>query len=303
MVLLLFLVLLTLTLLFFLHVRKQGENEGRCLPPGPTGLPFVGNLHHMNNPAPHVHLWQLSKQHGPIMSLRLGLVPAVVVSSAGVAKEVFKTHDLEFAGRPSMLGQQKLSYNGLDVAFTPYSRYWREMRKICVVHLLSSKRVQSFRSIREDEVSRMIQTFSKSAAAAEPTNFSKAVMLLSTNIISRIAFGKRFEDEEYENSRFHALLSEAEAMLFGFFFTDYLPFMGWVDRLTGLMARLEKNFKELDLFYEEIIKDHLDQNRPWKDKEDITDILLRVKRENLASMDLTKDHIKAVLMVVVYFPI
>ncbi|RVX03269.1 4-hydroxyphenylacetaldehyde oxime monooxygenase [Vitis vinifera] len=147
------------------------------------------------------------------MSLRLGFVPTIVVSSAKIAKEVMKTQDLEFASRPSLIGQQRLSYNGLDLAFSPYNDYWREMRKICVLHLFTLKRVKSYTSIREYEG----------------------------------CFGKRYEGEGCERSRFHGLLNDAQAMLGSFFFSDHFPLMGWLDKLTGLTARLEKTFREMDL--------------------------------------------------------
>ncbi|KAM3327258.1 hypothetical protein P3S67_002384 [Capsicum chacoense] len=76
----------------------------------------------------------------------------VVVSSAKLAKEILKTQDLAFCSRASIPGQQKLSYNGQDVVFSPYNDYWRELQKICVLHVLSLKKVQSFSPIREDEV-------------------------------------------------------------------------------------------------------------------------------------------------------
>ncbi|RVX15119.1 Cytochrome P450 83B1 [Vitis vinifera] len=145
--------------------------------------------------------------------------------------------------RSSSLGQQRLSYNGLDLAFAPYDGYWREMRKICVLHPFSSKRVQSFRSIREVEVSRMIEKFSKSASAAKLTDLSETVMLLTSNIICRTAFGKRYEDKGYDRSRFHGLLNDAQAMMGSFFFTDHFPSMGWVDKLTGLIAQTGEEFQ------------------------------------------------------------
>lgn len=87
-----------------------------------------------------------------------------------------KTHDLEFVGRPSLTGQQKLSYNGLDLVFAPYNEYWREMRKICVLHLFNSKRVNSFRAIREDEVKMMIQKIFKLGCEGKVVNLSETFL-------------------------------------------------------------------------------------------------------------------------------
>ena len=236
------------------------------------------------------------------MILRLGFVPTLVVSSARMAKEVMKTHDLEFSGRPSLLGLQKLSYNGLDVAFSLYNDYWREMRKICVLHLFNSKRAQSFRPIREDEVLEMIKKISQFASASNLTNLSEILISLTSTIICRVAFSKKYDDEGYERSRFQKLVDEGQAVVGGFYFSDHFPLMGWVDKLTGMIALADKNFKEFDLFYQEIIDEHLDPNRPEPEKEDITDVLLKLQKNRLFTIDLTFDHIKAVLMVIYFYP-
>jgi len=87
-------------------------------------------------------------------------------------------------------------------------------------------------------------------------------------------------------------------MFTAFFFADYFPFIGgWVDKLTGLSSRLERTFNDLDEFYNEIINDHLDPDKPQSDNEDIVDVLLQFRKERCLSFPLTLDHIKAVLMV------
>ncbi|PPR94685.1 hypothetical protein GOBAR_AA25982 [Gossypium barbadense] len=106
-----------------------------------------------NSLLPHIFLWKLSQNYGPLMSLRFGFKPTLVVSSAKMAEAVLKTHDLDFCSRRSLRGAMRLSYNALDLAFSPYTDYWKEMRKLCVVHLFS--RVQKYRPIREDEVGRL----------------------------------------------------------------------------------------------------------------------------------------------------
>ena len=100
------------------------------IPPGPPKLPIIGNLHQIGA-LPHHSLSQLSTRHGPVMRLKLGGVPAIVVSSAEAATEVLKIHDLECCSRPPLAGTGKLSYNYLDVAFSPYGEHWREMKSVC----------------------------------------------------------------------------------------------------------------------------------------------------------------------------
>ncbi|CAN1163423.1 6,7,8-trihydroxycoumarin synthase [Linum perenne] len=183
-------------ILLFLNKHKKTSNG--CLPPGPKGLPLIGNLFQIDASAPHRYLWKLSQFHGPLMTLKQGRVCILVVSSAKMAREIMKTHDLIFCNKQSVVGQQKLSYNGLDLAFAPYGPYWREMKKICVVHLFNYNRVQSFHSIRESEVSKMVEKISNNAFRSKPSNLSEAMMSLSSIIICRVAFGKRYEEEGIE---------------------------------------------------------------------------------------------------------
>ncbi|GMJ05446.1 RED ELONGATED 1, SUPERROOT 2, ALTERED TRYPTOPHAN REGULATION 4, RUNT 1, cytochrome P450, family 83 [Hibiscus trionum] len=285
-----------LPLPFFLFLLLKHGNNGGKLPPSPPALPLIGHLHMQlfDNSPPHVFLWKLSQKYGSLMHLRFGCKPTLVVSSAKMAKEVLKTHDLDVCSRPDQVGARKLSYNSIDVGFSAYNDYWREIRKLCVVHLFN--RVQQYRPIREDEVAGLIEKICQLSYDSKPVNLSEAVMCLSSTIICRVGFGKRYAEEGAERSRFHGLLNESQALLSSFTFSDYFPFMGWVDRLTRFHNRLEKNFKELDIFYQELIDEHLDPNRLKPEKEDIIDVLLQISKDNDFPFDLTIDHIKAILM-------
>ncbi|KAL8149923.1 hypothetical protein AgCh_006798 [Apium graveolens] len=239
------------------------------------------------------------------MFLKLGSVQTLVISSASKAKEVFKYHDLCFSSRPATVGSQKLSYNGKDIIFAPYNEYWREMRKIATLHLFSSKRSQSFQPIREQEVARMVKTIRDGAAAADSNivNLSKTLVTLTSSIIFRITFGKRYDDEdgaENDNnmsSRFHWLTTETQAKAVSFFLTDYFPVIGpLIDRLSGACARLETSFIALDEFYQELIDEHLHASTLSAQDCSILDILLQMKKD---SPEFTLDYVKAILMDVI----
>ncbi|CAN1127222.1 Cytochrome P450 83B1 [Linum perenne] len=295
--LIIYLIIALPLLLLPLLLLKTHNNNNASLPPGPKGLPLLGNLLQLDPSAPHRYLWHLSQTYGPLMSLRLGSVRILVVSTAKMAEQVMKTHDLVFCNRPAALGPKKLSYNCLDLAFAPYDAYWRQMRKICMVHLFSSNRVQSYAPLREHEVSKLMDKISNSSGGSKPFNLSAAMMSLTNTIICQVAFGKKFEDEgNDQRSRFQSLLNESQAMFTSFFFSDHFPFLGFVDRLTGLTSRLDKNFKELDAFYQEIIDEHLDPNRAKPEQDDILDVLLQILKDKSLKVQLGFDNIKAILM-------
>ncbi|KAJ9559979.1 hypothetical protein OSB04_005139 [Centaurea solstitialis] len=303
----LLIILLSSSLVFFLFLlSKFGcflSKKTLPLPPGPRGIPIFGNLFQLESDLPD-HLWRLSKRYGPLMSLRLGRVQTLVVSSAEMAKEILKTNDLVFCTRPVLTGQQKFSYNNTDVAFSPYNEHWRQMRKICTLHLFSSKQVKSFCSVREQEVFYMIDTIKSRTATKKPVNLSETLMLLTSNIISRVAFGKRlyvYDGDQIEAKRFHQLLTDCQTLFVTFYYKDYFPLMGWFDKLNGNIARLEEKFNELDAIYQELIDEHLNRKRPNKTQDDMVDILLKLKQDySNSSMELTFDHVKAVLMNILF---
>ncbi|XP_057970623.1 2-methylbutanal oxime monooxygenase-like [Malania oleifera] len=291
----LFILLLPLLSLLFLKPKNK-ELKAAKLPPSPPRLPIIGNLHQLGK-LPHQTLWKLSQEYGPVMLLQLGSVPTMVVSSADMAKEILKTHDLDFCTRPSSPGPKRLSYNYLDVAFSPYSDYWREIRKLFVFELLSAKRVQSLWYAREAEVDNLITAVAQSSP--NPVNLSEKIFILADSIVGTVGFGKRYGGMQFKNQKFQDVLDEAMNMLDSFSAEDFFPAVGWiVDALTGLRARLEKSFQNLDGYFQMVLDAHLDPSRPKTEHEDLVDVLIGLTKEQGGSgaFRLTKDHVKAVLM-------
>ncbi|KAK7382237.1 hypothetical protein VNO80_01024 [Phaseolus coccineus] len=286
--------ILPVLFLFFFQYRRTLKNPP--FPPGPRGLPIIGNLHQLDNSNLYLQLYHLSQKYGSIFSIRLGLRPAIVVSSAKLARELFKDNDPEVSDRPKCFGQQRLSYDGLDMIFSQYGQFWREIRKICVVHILGTKSVSKYYSIRVFELKRMMKKLYGHASSSKVTNLNEMLMSLTTTIICRIVFGRGYDEEGAERSRFHGMFNECQAMWATFFVSDYIPFLGWVDKLTGLRARLEKNFKDLDKFYEEVLAECIDPNRKTPQNEGMIDVLIQLKKESSSSLKLTNNHIKAILM-------
>ncbi|KAG5522984.1 hypothetical protein RHGRI_034955 [Rhododendron griersonianum] len=107
-------------------------------PPSPQKLPVIGNLHQIG-PFPHLSLHSLSQAHGPLMLLHFAAAPVLIASSSFTSRDIMKTHDLIFSNRPKSTICQKIMYGAKDVAFSPYGEYWRQMKSICILQLLSNK--------------------------------------------------------------------------------------------------------------------------------------------------------------------
>ncbi|XP_057781327.1 6,7,8-trihydroxycoumarin synthase-like [Salvia miltiorrhiza] len=296
-------IIVPILVLYFLHKSKTSQrNDVVRLPPGPPGLPLIGNLLQIGSAVDlPFYLWQLSKKYGPIMQMRIGCVPMLIISSPKLAQEVMKTQDLAFCNRPNFLGQKKLSYNCTEMVFSPYGEHWREMRKITTVHLFSLKKNQSFRPIREEEVSRMVAKIRNLASSESqeprPMDLSHLAMALGSSLICRIAFGKRYEVGGPEARRFEKLLHDVQDAVMHFYVSDYFPSLSWVDRLTGAIDRVDRIFDALDSFCQKLIDEHLDPQRAKEEGEedDILDVLIKIKEEKLSSIDFDWDRIKALL--------
>ncbi|KAL0388306.1 UNVERIFIED_CONTAM: cytochrome [Sesamum radiatum] len=262
----------------------------------PPGLPLFGNLLQYNPSNLLIRLAKLSDKYGPLMSMTLVGKPVIVISSARVAKEVLKHNDIAFSSRPSFICSGKLSYNNSDIAFSPYTEYWREMRKMAVVHLFTLKQVNYFRPAREEEVARMVKAISRRANAHQPVNINEIAFSLSSSMISRFALGKSYDEEGGSGKKwFDRLMEQLQEMSLQIFVGDYFPCLGWIDKLCGRVARLEKGFKDLDSYYEEVIAEHLSPNRPDSMNGDILDLLIRLREDRSSSVQIDWVHVKAVL--------
>ncbi|CAL1386255.1 unnamed protein product [Linum trigynum] len=302
---LLLLALLTGAVVLAAARKKKSSPSAYNLPPGPWKLPIIGNLHQLAGPVPtHRRLRDLAKKHGPVMRLQLGELPHVIVSSAEAAKDVLKTHDAALASRPYLLAADILFYGRKGITFTPYGDYWRQMRKICTAELLSTKRVLSYRSIREDELSGNL-VHRISAAAAEGcgrvVNLGETLFWASNRVIARAAFGVVKENAE----SFMDVVNSISDLLGGLAVSDLYPSIKFLPAVTGFRAELTRLHREADGLLEEIINEHVDKRRELKKKgdscvqaastENLVDVLLGL-HENCTDVDspLTIQNIKAV---------
>ncbi|XP_059669700.1 desmethyl-deoxy-podophyllotoxin synthase-like [Cornus florida] len=286
------------TFLFFLFMLlKTMITSSPRLPPGPRKLPLIGNLHQFVGSLPHRGLRDLAMKYGPLMHLRLGQLSFVVITSAEYAKEVMKTHDIIFASRPCSLATDIISKN--DIAFAPYGDHWRQLRKLCILELLSAKRVQSFRPIREEAISNLIQSIATHTAGSL-CNLTEKIFSMTYNITTKTAVGKKFDGQE----EFIGLVRDTIQLSGGFTVADLFPSIKLIALITGLKPRAEETHRKLDKVFDKIIDEHKARKVATQtgdihgeaDQEDLVDVLLRVQEQVNLDIPLDMTTVKAVIL-------
>ncbi|KAJ1696595.1 hypothetical protein LUZ63_005107 [Rhynchospora breviuscula] len=287
---------LFLCLLIFLLLQHKTNHSKSSLrfPPGPWPLPFIGNIHNIIGSLPHHSMRELSRQYGPLMLLQLGESPTVIISCPDAAREIMKTHDISFATRPLSTTIDIFTFGGKGIIFAPYGEYWRQMRKICVLELLSTKRVQSFRPIREEEVASLITDLNSCASHCQSINLSKRLTSLMNDITARAIIGSKCTNQDV----FLQELERTVKLAGGFNLADLFPSL-WLARLVSKAAK-EAEMSQLAKIsiLDEVIRHHRERNIATgeDEMEDILSVLLRLHDEDTITDSLDMVTVKAVVL-------
>ncbi|CAN1329047.1 Dimethylnonatriene synthase [Linum perenne] len=225
------------------------------LPPSPPGaLPLVGHLHLLvranTTPACKI-LASLADQYGAVYSLRFGSHNLVVLSGSEPIKDCLTTNDRTLATRASLAVGKHLGYNNAILSLAPYGPYWRHVRKMATVQLLSNHRIESMSHVRLSEVNAFVnEVYGQSRAGDGVVEIGELLERLAFNISLRMVVGKRFGEAEYtaERSdvrRYKAAVEEAVRLSGVFVASDALSWLEWVD-LGGYVRDMKKAAKVID---------------------------------------------------------
>ncbi|KAJ7969661.1 Cytochrome P450 [Quillaja saponaria] len=291
--LVLFLILIYIARAALLWGKKYKNAQKQ--PPGPPALPIVGHLHILGD-LPHRTLESLAKKYGPIMFLRLGNVPTIVVSSPEAAQLFLQTHDNVFAGRPKVQAAKYLSYSK-GIAFTQYGSYWRHIRKLCTLQFFTASKIELYAPLRKEELGLLVKSLKRAAEVHEVVYLSGMVMDLNEDITCKMILG-RSKDARFDLKE---LVKEAMSLLGAFNIADYVPLLGPMD-IQGLTRRLKKTNKVLDEMLETIIEEHEQDSSIEKEHhKDFIDKLLSLMHKPINSHVeeihvLDKTNIKAIIL-------
>ncbi|KAJ8759250.1 hypothetical protein K2173_006770 [Erythroxylum novogranatense] len=262
----LFVLILSLIFLLYNHLFRNHSNQNRNFPPQVAGsLPIIGHLHLLRGPKPVARTFgSLADKSGPIFSIWVGAHRTVVISSHQAMKEFFTTNDRILASRPPSTQAKHLGYNYAAMAFAPYGTYWRDMRKLSMIHLLSLYRLKSLKHFRVSEVDKMIRDLyiecERNDEGSAKVVMSEWLEHLTLNTITRIVSGKRlFDVDNNENDKEGNVVAKTMADVMYYMGVpvpgDFIPFLGRFD-FRGVVKKMEQVGKAFDSVMDKWIEEH-----------------------------------------------
>ncbi|KAJ6663662.1 hypothetical protein lerEdw1_009741 [Lerista edwardsae] len=237
-------------------------HRGGKLPPGPTPLPFLGNLLQVSTSETFKSFLALRDKYGPVFTVYLGPRRVVVLCGHQAVKEALVDQAEEFSGRGELASLDR-NFRGFGVAFANGER-WRQLRRFSLTTLRNFG--MGKRSIEEriqEEAQFLLEEFRKTRGLPfDPTFFLSRTV---SNVISSVVFGSRFD---YEDKTFLSLLR----MINESFIEMSMPWAQLYDMYSALMQylpgrhnRLYRLIEELKTFVAEKVKVNqatLDPNSP-----------------------------------------
>ncbi|ESR36956.1 hypothetical protein CICLE_v10028276mg [Citrus x clementina] len=284
---------LVFTLVCAMALSSISRGRRKQLPPGPRPYPVIGNLLELGG-KPHKSLAKLAKIHGPIMSLRLGQVTTVVVSSPSMAKAILKEHDSSFRDRkvPEAVLSLPNRHPEFSLVWLPVSPLWKNLRKLCNMHIFTSQKLDANQDLRRKKIKDLLAYVDENCRMGKAIDFGQAAFNTSLNLLSNTIFSIDVVDpseREFKDTVWGIMEEAGKPNL-----SDHFPLLKMLD-LQGIRRRntlyAGKMFEVLDRLIDQRLKQRQEHGCSISTEyKDILDILLNIIQDK--SVEIDRKNIK-----------
>ncbi|GJN21559.1 hypothetical protein PR202_gb09046 [Eleusine coracana subsp. coracana] len=172
------------------HALQPLADARRRLPPGPTPLPVVGNLLDIDRDAPHRSLARLARRHGPLMSVRLGAVHAVVATSPDAARELLQRNNASLAAGRGLDAWRAMGHDAHSVIALPPRAKWHALRRLAAAGLAGPRRLAEQRAVREEKARDLARHVAAKSEEGAPVHVARAAFAAVVGALSQAMFSE-----------------------------------------------------------------------------------------------------------------
>ncbi len=173
--------------LIFSAVRRNAVPKGLRRPPGPKGIPLVGNTFQLQS-QPQRQFEQWAREYGELFQIQLGWENWVFLNTPAAVKDILDKQSAITSGRAPAPVLTDLVSGGMRFLLMGYTPTWRKLRTI--VHKLLTPRVsETFRPSQEFEAKQLI--FDLHTRNDDQGSFYSHVRRYTTSVVMTSTYGRR----------------------------------------------------------------------------------------------------------------
>ncbi|KAG7085519.1 hypothetical protein E1B28_003079 [Marasmius oreades] len=159
------------------------------LPPGPKGLPLIGNILDMPQGQEWLTFAKWGEQYGKISSVTVFGQTIVILNSAETADEMLDKHGSIYSDRPIIpMGGELVGWKN-TLVLTPYGDRFRNYRRLAHQLFGNTNLMKAFHPIEELETHRFVKRL-----LTRPDDFAEHVRKTAGAIILRISHGYEVQE-------------------------------------------------------------------------------------------------------------
>ncbi|KAF1954731.1 O-methylsterigmatocystin oxidoreductase [Byssothecium circinans] len=220
------LITVTIAVLILYAISRYLQlKNARPLPPGPKGVPLLGNVNDMPKPGMlECHHWLQHKDlYGPISSVTVLGQTFVIVNDPSIAFELMKDRSAIHSSRPGQVFSGQMVGWQYATAMSPYSEHWKIHRKNITKIASTNVSVSMFNRVQEVETVHFLLNMLDS-----PEKLFDHIRKEAGSVILKITYGYTTEargNDPFVDLAGKTMMQFADATVPGKWIVDILPFL------------------------------------------------------------------------------
>lgn len=269
-------VLLAVLVFVLLWLLGRKQSQQLRMPPGPTGLPIVGNLFQVDKKAPYKTVLKLTESYGPVITMNMGPQRVVFLVGYNTVKEALVDQADDFSGRGPLPFLVKIT-KGYGLVISNGDR-WRQLRQFTLTTLrdfgMGRKGMEQW---IQEESSHLVERIKTTKGEPfDPTYFLSCTV---SNVICCLVFGQRFSYDDKHFLHLLQIISQTLISLSSPWAVLYNIFPRLMEWLPGGHHKAFARIQELRQFVIEKVQEHEDTLDPNSPRDYIDCFLTRATKE------------------------